>query len=56
MLATMANVLLALGKENEASGYEARFRNVQPAPADWEIQTFEDGKAYAQAIATSSGS
>jgi len=56
MLATMANVLFALGKENEASRYEARFRALQPAPADWEIQTFEDGKTYAQAIASAPGS
>ena len=56
MLATMANVLYALGKEAEAAEYETRFRGVEPAPANWEIQTFEDGKKYAQAIAASSRS
>ena len=53
MLATMANVLYALGRADEASGYEARFRGLEPKPADWEIQTFEDARAHAKAIATS---
>jgi tetratricopeptide (TPR) repeat protein len=51
MLATMANVLSALGRNDEAATYEARFRNLDPAPADWEIKTFEDGQKYARQIA-----
>ena len=51
MLATMANVLLALGRKDEAAMYEGRFRAIEPRPADWEIQTFEDGKKYAQGMA-----
>ena len=54
MLATMANVSYALGKDTDAAGYEARLRGLDPKPADWEIQTFEDGKAYSQAIAAQS--
>jgi tetratricopeptide (TPR) repeat protein len=51
MLATMANVLLALRRTDEAATYEVRFRAIDPPPAGWEIQTFEDGKKYAQSIA-----
>ena len=54
MLATMANVLYALGNEVEAVTYEDRFRKLQPPPGAWEIGTFEDGKKYAVAIASSS--
>jgi len=49
MLATMANVLYALGRNDEAATYETRFRDIKPA--DWEIKTFEDGRKYAQKIA-----
>ena len=52
MLATMANVLFAVGKGGEAAAYEERFRGLQPPPAQWEVQTFEDGKKYAMAIAS----
>ena len=51
MLATMANMLYALGKDTEAVEYEQRFRTLEPAPANWEIATFEDGKKYARTIA-----
>jgi len=51
MLATMANVLYALGKNDEAATYETRFRNLDPKPADWEVKTFEDGQKYARKIA-----
>lgn len=49
MLATMANTAYALGKSDEAADYEGRFRAVQPA--EWEIDTFEQGKKYAIALA-----
>jgi hypothetical protein len=51
MLATMANVLYALGRTDEGATYESRFRTLDAKPADWEIKTFEDGKKYAQKIA-----
>jgi tetratricopeptide (TPR) repeat protein len=56
MLASMANVLYALGNDREAAEYEAKFRNRIPKPADWEIGTFDQGKAYAQDIAAASRS
>lgn len=49
MLASMANVLYALGKPDEAAAHEARFKAVSPL-ADWERATFEQGKAYALAL------
>lgn len=54
MLATMANVLYAVGNDAEAAGYEAQFRNLKPTPADWEFRTFDQGKTYAQDVAASS--
>jgi hypothetical protein len=53
MLATMANVLYALGRGNEASGYEKSFRDLPLA--QWEIDTFGGGKKYAEEIATNAG-
>ena len=54
MLATMAGVLYALGKTEEAATYENRFRTLDPPPADWEIRTFDDGKTYARTLAAAS--
>jgi tetratricopeptide (TPR) repeat protein len=51
MLATMANVLYATGRETEAIDYENRFRRVEPGPSDRELRSFEEGKQYARAIA-----
>ncbi len=48
MLATLANTLRALGRDGDQ--HEQAFRNLKPA--DWEIETFETGKAYAQKLAT----
>ncbi|HKO49922.1 MAG TPA: tetratricopeptide repeat-containing protein [Polyangiaceae bacterium] len=47
MLATMANTLLALGRDG--SSFEARFRTL--AVVDWELKTFEKGKTHAFEIA-----
>ena len=46
MLATMANTQRALGASAEAQAWEDRFRALADL-ADWEIQTFEEGKTYA---------
>jgi hypothetical protein len=53
MLATMANTLRALGRNGDA--YEQEFRALRPA--DWEIDTFEQGRKYALGLsgATSGG-
>jgi len=48
MLATMANVLYALGKDIEAAEYEAKCRSLRGA--EREIDTFEGGKERAQKI------
>jgi hypothetical protein len=53
MLATMANVLYSQGKADEGSKYEERLRALPLA--DWEIETFEGGKTYAEEIARSAG-
>ncbi|HEX2870892.1 MAG TPA: tetratricopeptide repeat-containing protein [Polyangiaceae bacterium] len=49
MLATMANTSFALGNAKEAAAHEALFRQQQPA--GWELETFEEGKKYAQELA-----
>ena len=46
--ASMANCLFALGDNDAANAYEARFRALDPAL--WEIATFEDGRRHAIAI------
>jgi hypothetical protein len=49
MLASMANTLRALGLP--AGDYEEQFRALVKEP--WQLQTFEQGKAYAEQIAAS---
>jgi hypothetical protein len=49
MLATMANTLRALGKNGD--NYETAFRTQRPVP--WEIETFEQGRAYALSVVAS---
>jgi tetratricopeptide (TPR) repeat protein len=51
MLATMANVLYALGQDHDGAQYERRFRGLAPPPAGWEIETFESGKDHARSLA-----
>jgi len=49
MLATMANVLFASGKDTEAAEYETKF--LAQRPPDWAIDSFKGGKDKARAIA-----
>ncbi|GHC10758.1 DUF4071 domain-containing protein [Thermomonas carbonis] len=46
IFATLANSYLALGRLDEARAAENEFRN--ELPADWEVQSFEEGKVAAQ--------
>jgi hypothetical protein len=46
--ATLANCTLALGDAEATKVYEAQFRD--RALADWEVDTFESGKAQALAV------
>lgn len=43
VLATLANCSFALGAVTEGEQYEARFHD--ESPADWEVETYEAGKA-----------
>lgn len=45
VLATRANMALALGLLPEAEDCERRFLDGQPAPADWEAETYQRGKS-----------
>jgi hypothetical protein len=56
MLATMAGTKTALGDARAAIEWEQQFRSVSPPPAPWEIETFEEGKAYASKLAADRGS
>lgn len=53
MLATLANTLLTLGDAAGAAEAEAKFRGLELA--DWELETFNDGKRYALELAAAPG-
>jgi hypothetical protein len=50
MLATMTNTLYAVGDSDGAQKYEAEF--LKQGPAKWQIESFNDGKSKALAVAT----
>jgi hypothetical protein len=51
MLATLAHTAYALGDAAAGKAHEDRWRSLVPPPAGWELDTFQQGKDHALAVA-----